>query len=299
MPELPEVETIRQDLSKNIINKKIDKLEIGKVKIVKNDIEEFKKELLEKSFSEIERIGKLLIFVLKSSNEKKYLLIHLKMTGQLIYTDKKNTIAGGHSNSREESMRYRLGGLEKNLPNKFSHVIFSFKDGSRLYFNDMRQFGYLKIVGQDELNLIKARYGIEPLQKNFTWKNFENLFFGKKTNIKAFLLKQEVVAGLGNIYVDEILFASGVLPTRAVSSLSKDELKSIFDNTKKIIKKAIKFRGTTFSDFVDASGEKGNFSKFLKVYGKEKQICSKCKRTKIIKTKVAGRGTRICPRCQN
>ncbi len=299
MPELPEVETVRADLTKKIINKKIDKLEVRKLKIVKNDLKDFNKNLLGKSFSDIERIGKLLIFVIKNPKEKKYLLIHLKMTGQLIYTDKKRTIAGGHSNSRAESIKYRLGGLEENMPNKFSHVIFSFSDKSKLYFNDMRQFGYLKIVNQGELEAIKLKYGIEPLQKNFTWKNFQKLFQGKKTNVKAFLLKQDVIAGLGNIYVDEILFASGVLPTRTASSLDREELKGVFDNTKKIIRKAIKSRGTTFSDYVDSEGKKGNFSSFLKVYGREKELCLACKRTKIVKIRVAGRGTRICPKCQN
>ncbi len=299
MPELPEVETIRNDLSKKILNKKIVKLEVRKVKLVKNTQKIFKSVLLESKFSEIDRIGKLLIFVIKEGRKEKYLLAHLKMTGQFIYVSKDSVIAGGHSNSRAEARKYRLGGLEKDLPNKFSHIIFHFDDASTLYFNDMRQFGYMKIVESEELETIKARYGIEPLQKNFTWKNFKKTFEDRRTNVKAFLLNQNMISGLGNIYVDEILFASGVLPTRNVSALNEEELRAIFENTKKIIRNAIKQRGTTFSDFVDLGGEKGGFSNFLKVYGKEKTICPKCKRTKILKTRVAGRGTRFCPRCQN
>ncbi|MDA3840257.1 MAG: bifunctional DNA-formamidopyrimidine glycosylase/DNA-(apurinic or apyrimidinic site) lyase [Patescibacteria group bacterium] len=299
MPELPEVETIRNDLSEKIVNKKIVKLEVKKVKLVKNTQEVFMSVLLNSKFSYIDRIGKLLIFTIKKGDLEKYLLVHLKMTGQFIYVGKNEVVAGGHSNSREESKKYRLGGLEKDLPNKFSHVIFHFHDGSTLYFNDMRQFGYLKIVDALELKMIKGKYGIEPLQKNFTWKNFQKVCEGKRTNIKAFLLNQHMISGLGNIYVDEILFASGILPTRNVSALNEDELRELFENTKNIIKKAIKQRGTTFSDYVDSKGERGGFANFLKVYGKEKTVCPKCLRTKILKIKVAGRGTRFCPRCQN
>jgi len=299
MPELPEVETIRTDLLKKIVNKKIVKLEVRKVKLVKNTQKAFRGFLIDAKFSYIDRIGKLLIFVVKKNREEKYLLVHLKMTGQFIYVGKKGVVAGGHSNSREEAEKYRLGGLEKNLPNKFSHIIFHFQDDSTLYFNDMRQFGYMKIVEADELEQIKNRYGIEPLQKNFTWKNFQKIFEGKKTNIKAFLLNQNMISGLGNIYVDEVLFASGINPTRNISALTEEELQTIFVNTKKIIKNAIKMRGTTFSDYVDSEGKRGKYSDFLKVYGKEKTVCPKCKQTKIVKIKVASRGTRFCPRCQD
>ena len=299
MPELPEVETIRVDLSDKIVNKKIVKIDVRKVKLVKNTQKVFKGFLLNSKFSYIDRIGKLLIFVVKKGRQEKYLLVHLKMTGQFIFVGKNELVAGGHSNSREEARKYRFGGLEKDLPNKFSHVIFHFQDDSTLYFNDMRQFGYLKIVEADELEYIKSRYGIEPLQKNFTWKNFKKTFKNRRTNIKAFLLNQGMISGLGNIYVDEVLFASDINPTRNISSLNEDELRKIFENSKKIIKNAIKQRGTTFSDYVDSKGERGNYSDFLKAYGKEKTICPKCKQTKIVKIKVAGRGTRFCPRCQN
>ncbi|PLX20570.1 bifunctional DNA-formamidopyrimidine glycosylase/DNA-(apurinic or apyrimidinic site) lyase [Candidatus Parcubacteria bacterium] len=299
MPELPEVETIKNDLSQKVLNKKISKIVIKKPKLVKSSYTNFKKDLLGASFFEIDRIGKLLIFSFRKGKKEKYLLVHLKMTGQFIFVGHNSLVAGGHANSKEESKRYRMGGLEKGLPNKFSHIIFYFGEKEILYFNDMRQFGYMKIVTKDELDIIKNKYGIEPLQKNFTWKNFQKIFQNKKTNIKAFLLKQDVISGLGNIYVDEILFASGVLPTRTVAALSEGELRKVFENTKSIIKKAIKYRGTTFSDYVDSSGKRGNFSDFLKVYGKQKTLCPKCARTEILKIKVAGRGTHFCPYCQN
>ncbi len=155
MPELPEVETIKNDLKKAILNKEIAGVKVGKKKIIKNSISNFKSIIIGNSFKDISRIGKLLIFSLKDS---KYLLVHLKMTGQLIYAGGRGVIQGGHE----------ILGIDKKLPNKYSHVIFIFKDNSTLYFNDMRQFGYLKIVDENELNKIKLNYGIEPLTRNFT-----------------------------------------------------------------------------------------------------------------------------------
>jgi len=296
MPELPEVETIRSDLEEKITGKKITELSVRKPRLIHGSIYSFKKVIIGTSIKSVDRIGKLLIFELKNNF---FLLIHLKMTGQLIYCDKDEVIAGGHANSKKENEVYLKGGRELCSPGKYTHIIFKFNNSSKLFFNDLRQFGYLKIVDKEELDLIKSKYGIEPLQKDFTWKNFKKLIGGRKANIKALILKQDVIAGIGNIYADEVLFAAGILPTRIAASLSEDELKLLFQEIKRIIKKAIKHRGTTFSDYVDSKGEQGNFKNFLKVYGKDKTICSKCRMTKIVKVKIAGRGTRFCPRCQN
>jgi len=148
MPELPEVETIRRGLIANIINKKISGLEIRKSKLVKNNDQVFKSALKNKSIIDIDRIGKLLIFEL--SGNKFLFLIHLKMTGQLIYVDRNIILAGGHSFKQPDI-----------LPNKFSHVIFSFSDGSKLFFNDLRQFGYLRLLKKSELKraILKGNEG--------------------------------------------------------------------------------------------------------------------------------------------
>jgi len=284
MPELPEVETIRRDLSKNILNKNISGVEISKPKMVDGSTLKFKKILIGNRIIRIDRTGKLMIFVLE--NDEKYLLVHMKMTGQLIYVSGKKQVPGGHNFPK-------LG----KLPNKYSHIIISFADKSKLFFNDMRQFGYMKMVDGKGLERVKSNFGIEPLQKDFTLDNFKNAVKGKKTNIKAFLLNQKNIAGIGNIYADEILFNAKIRPNRKVKTLSEKDLRKIYLSSIKIIKKAIEKRGTTFSDYVDGQGNKGNFMNYLKVYGRQGEKCKRC-RSEINKIKISGRGTYYCPVCQ-
>ncbi|MHB8904077.1 MAG: DNA-formamidopyrimidine glycosylase [Patescibacteria group bacterium] len=298
MPEMPEVETIASDLSEKIRSQEIISLELLSPKSVKNTPLFFKKNLLGASFKKISRRGKLLIFAL-SKNEN-FLLIHLKMTGQLIYINKKIQLAGGHSlnnksNQKNGSFSSSVGGA---LPNKHTRVVINFKNGGRLFFNDLRKFGYLKIVTLVELNkILENNYGPEPLTSEFSVKYLEKLFARRNIKIKVLLLDQKLVAGLGNIYVDEALFASEIRPERLASSLHLTEIKKLFLEINVLIKKAIKYRGTTFSDYVDSKGQKGNFSKFLKVYGRKNENCVKCGRP-IIKIKLAGRGTHYCSHCQ-
>lgn len=284
MPELPEVETIRRDLIKQVLNKKIKKVIIKKSRLVKNPDNFFIKNLVGNKIVAIDRIGKLIIFVLQN---KLYLLTHLKMTGQLIYIKKKMRTVGGHS-YKSDPMNY---------PNKYTYVVIEFTDNSNLYFNDMRTFGYMQIVNEKELELIKTKFGIEPLTKNFTFANWEKLFSNKKTNLKALLLNQQLIAGIGNIYADEICFAAKIRPTRQVNKLTKQEIRELFNQTKKIIRQAINQRGTTFNNYVDTLGRKGNFVKHLQVYGRNNDKCKICQTT-IKKIKLAGRGTHFCPQCQ-
>jgi len=279
MPELPEVETIVRDLSKQILGKKITKIEIRLKKIVRSKLDI----LIGQKFLDIERRGKYIFIKIQNGD---YLVIHLRMTGQLIYEDGKQIIAGGHS-ERENNF---------SLPHKHTHFILEFADKSHLYFNDQRQFGYLEIVNLAKKLEYSRRIGIEPLSDEFNLKFFRKIIKSKK-NIKAFLLDQKYIAGIGNIYADEILFDAGVLPTRSVDSLNADEVRKIFLTTRKILKKAIKERGTTFNNYVDANGNKGSFIRLLKVYRREGEQCTRCDAV-IKKTKVAGRGTRYCELCQ-
>ncbi len=285
MPELPEVETVRRDLERYVLGKKIFGIEIGKEKIVKGlGVEEFKRYLKGRSFLKIGRRGKLLIFDLKES--KKTLLVHLKMTGQLIYRFSKGTVGGGHTQKTGK------------LPGKYSHIILKFKDGSELFFNDLRQFGYWKLVSKKELEQILGRFGIEPLTKGFNWKGFKKLILGRKRQVKAFLLDQKMIAGIGNIYADEICFRTGVLPDRRIDSMDEKIIKKLYKEIENVLAEAVDKRGTTISDFVDLSGKSGGYIKKLKVYGREKKKCIVCKKGMIKKVKVAGRGTRFCPICQ-
>ena len=285
MPELPEVQTIIDDLNKVILNKKIKKIDILLSKIVKGTNSSFINILKNNSFQNINRRGKYIIISLDSG---KFLIIHLRMTGQIIYIQKDNLIAGGHSDQNNNF----------NIPNKQTHVIIYFNDQSRLFYNDQRQFGFLEIINQKGLDKIENKLGIEPLSQKFTLNYFKDLLKNKKKNIKAFLLDQKYISGLGNIYVDESLFQAHILPTRSVYSLKEKEIRDLYQAIKRVLKSAIKYRGTTFNNYIDAHGRQGNFICRLKVYGQENQKCVRCKKGIIKKIRVAGRGTRYCPKCQ-
>lgn len=286
MPELPEVETIRRDLIKVLVGKKITGVDIISKSPVKGSAEQFKKTLLGKKIKQIDRIGKLMMLDLSDDN---FLLVHLKMTGQLIYRYDHHIIEGGHNLPVFK---------ENDLPTKYTRVIWKFNDGSKLYFNDMRKFGYLKVVNQKEKEAIAVKYGIEPLAKNFTLANFKKVLDKRKTSIKAVLLNQALVAGIGNIYADEICFEARVRPDRSVAKMSEVEIKKVFTASEVILKKAIKHKGTTFRDYLNAHGGKGNFSDYLRVYQRDGEKCLRCKKGTITKNKISGRSSHYCPVCQ-
>ncbi|MDD4901760.1 MAG: bifunctional DNA-formamidopyrimidine glycosylase/DNA-(apurinic or apyrimidinic site) lyase [Patescibacteria group bacterium] len=289
MPELPEVETIRHDLARKIVGAKISAVEVRDKKL--GEAKNFARVLVGNKIIAAERIGKLLIMRL---NDKNFLLIHLKMTGQLVYEDQEELLAGGHA-FKEGDLLEEIGG---KLPNKYTRFILNFAGGKKLFFNDTRRFGYVKIVDKKELAEIKTRFGIEPLQANFTLANLKKILADKKINIKAALMDQKNIAGIGNIYASEILYVARVKPTRPAGSLKADEIGKIFQASKAVLKNAIKHRGTTFSDYVDTGGKKGNFSKLLKVYERAGEKCQVCGGT-IKNTKIAGRSTYFCPKCQH
>ncbi len=286
MPELPEVETIRRDLSKVLVGKEIIGVEVINKSPIKESVEKFKKSLLNKKVKDIERIGKLMMLDLSDGN---FLLIHLKMTGQLIYRHGHKIIEGGHNLPVFK---------ENDLPTKYTWVVWKFSDGGKLYFNDMRKFGYLKIVDKEAKEKIIAKYGIEPLTKNFTLANFKKALDKRKTSIKAVLLNQALIAGIGNIYADEICFAASIRPDRSVAKMSDAEIKKVFIASETILKKAIAHKGTTFKDYVNAHGGKGNFSDFLKVYQRVGEKCLRCKKGIITSKKITGRSSHYCPVCQ-
>lgn len=268
MPELPEVETIKNDLKKRILKKKIVKVIILNNKILDKSSA---KNIIGKEVKKIERIGKLIIITVG----KKYLLIHLKMTGQLIFSKANNF-----------------------KPDKHTHVIIEFQNKSRLYFRDVRRFGYLKVVNEKELLKEKAKYGAEPLTAEFNLSYLKTILKKRKAPIKSVLMNQKLIAGIGNIYADEILFHSQIKPTRIAGSLKEDEIKNLVKSANEVIRKAIKFRGTSISDFIDTSGTKGKYEKFLRVYGRKAgDKCFRCGEV-IKKIKIAGRTTKYCMNCQ-
>lgn len=287
MPELPEVETIRRGLEENIVGKKITDLTISLPKIVRGSLQNFKDQLIGTSFSSVERRGKLLIFAVADSPSS--MLLHLKMTGQLIYPahQANQTITGGHP----------FPDFNQSVPNKFTHLQFHFADHTTLYYNDLRQFGYAELVDPATKKMRLSKFGLEPLTNSFTFPLWLQLVKNKKTMLKSFLLNQQYVAGIGNIYADEIAFASGLHPIRPLDTLSEADHQLLFQATKQILTNAVSKRGTTFRNYADNEGKKGGYAPYLKVYGREGQTCLRCGGT-IIKEKVAGRGTHFCPDCQ-
>lgn len=286
MPELPEVETIRLGLRRFLLRKQIVAVELKQVKVIRGDLVELHQALHGAQFSDITRRGKLLIFHL--AKKKLYVLIHLKMTGQLIYEKGKTKVAGGHS----------FPSLTDPLPNKYSHLVITFADGGKLFFNDMRRFGYVELAGPERLAKVLATYGPEPLENGFTFAVFAKALGRRAISIKAVLLNQSVLAGIGNIYADESCFQAGIKPGRRVNSLTKNEKRALWLAIKKILKKALKYGGTTFSEYRDAEGKPGNFTRLLKVYGRGGKLCLKCRTTKLTKKKIASRGTVWCATCQ-
>ncbi len=287
MPELPEVETIKRDLQEKIINKKVRDIWVddGFAKKIFPSVRAFLS-LRGKSFRQIKRKAKLLIFEI---GDDLFLLNHLKMTGQLVYREKNGRLlAGGHTMTKID-----------DVPNKFTRVIFRFKDGSKLYFNDLRKFGFFRLVSKKELAIELAKYGIEPVDKEFTF-DFFNSFLDRKKNLrlKTSLLDQKHLAGLGNIYVDESCFAAKIRPTRYAKSLTLAEKKELFKQIKKILEKAITHRGTSVNTYRSADGKRGNFQNFLMVYKRSNELCKRCKKEKIETVKIGGRSTRFCPNCQ-
>lgn len=286
MPELPEVETVRRDLEAKIIGREISAVVVLDKKIVQNQAREFVKKLVNNKFIAAERRGKLLALRLATDG---YLLIHLKMTGQLICQIGGEIIAGGHS----------WPWPEDNFSERFTRVKIELAGGQKICFNDMRRFGYLRIVSAEEKERIfQNNFGIEPLTPNFTWDKFSGLFKKRVISVKALLLDQKIIAGLGNIYVDEVCFAAGVRPTKRANRLTEKERKRLFQRIPPLLALAVKKRGTTFNSFVDADGRKGGFAAFLKVYGREGEKCRTCP-APIRKTRVAGRGTHYCANCQS
>jgi formamidopyrimidine-DNA glycosylase len=286
MPELPEVETVRLQLKHKVLSKTIKNVTAFHMKTVAHD-GSISKKLRGKTIADIQRIGKLMIFSFVSESNL-FLLAHLKMTGQFFFVDAKGeVVGGGHS----------MTAADIKLPTKHTRVAFNFTDGTTLYFNDMRLFGYTKLATAAEVAKAREGFGPEPIDPEFDIDSFVVKIRKRNTPVKAALLDQSFVAGLGNIYVDEALWRAKVRPTRAASTLSKKEATAIAETSRDVMLESIKVGGTTFQHFVDTGGNNGNFTDYLKVFGKQGESCSRCGGT-ILKIRCAGRGTHYCPKCQ-
>lgn len=307
MPELPEVQTIVSELNTKLKGRKIKSVKVLAPKIVgvgfatlspkritsPSTVKNFIKMLTGQRFISVKRRAKLLIFNLSGPLS---MLVHLKMTGQFIFEDKKLRAKTGG----KYRMLNKLNAPFVKLPGKHTHVVFKFVDGSTLYFNDVRKFGYLKLVHDNEINQVRElnEFGPEPLNKNFDYSTFLTAVKNvPRRKIKEVLMDSKIVAGIGNIYSDEILFHAGVRPARTVPSLSDRELKAIYKWIKPVLIQGIKAKGSSVGDFVRTDGSWGQMGKFHFVYGRKGQKCKKCATT-IEAIKIGGRTGSFCPKCQ-
>ncbi len=271
MPELPEVETIKRDLEKVILNKKITDVIIHRASVVKEpELKKFKLLLKNSRCRKIIRRGKLLaIEIITHQKEIYFLCVHLRMTGQLVY----------------------------GVDDPKSRVSFKLSNGFYLCYNDQRTLGELRLVKDIQGLTVVKNMGPEPLGEGFKVSEFIRNISKRTTRIKPLLLDQTFIAGIGNIYAAEALFVSKINPAKKASDLNEQEAKLLFKNIKVILKKAIKCRGSSFSNYRDGHGNKGTFSENFHVYGRKGQACLVCKNP-VQRIKQNGRGTYFCPKCQ-
>jgi formamidopyrimidine-DNA glycosylase len=269
MPELPEVETVRIGLARLLPGRTVQDVTNDTAKGFPNAPEDVRQFLIGASVTDVRRRAKVLLIELSS----KYTLVtHLKMTGQLVFHSSETHFGAGHPSDS----------LVRELPDKSTRVTLTFTDGSKLFFNDQRKFGWMRLMPTVEvpnINFMK-KVGPEPLEADFTWHVLrDRLQRRKKTNIKAALLDQSVIAGVGNIYADESLWGAKLHPTTLVQDVADAK------------------GGSSSHTYVNAEGKKGSYLDFANVFRLEGRPCPRCGTT-IIKTRVAGRGTHICPHCQ-
>lgn len=287
MPELPEVETVRIGLSKFLPGKTVQAVHFDWPKSFPNapsDVEQF---LIGSHIIEVRRRAKVLLIELSSEYT---LVIHLKMTGQLVYRGEHERFGAGHPNES----------LVHDLPDKTTHVHFDFTDGSHLFFNDQRKFGWVRLMPTIEVPNLDffLKVGPEPLSDDFTSTDFiQRLMRRKKSNIKAVLLDQTVIAGIGNIYADEGLWAAKIHPATLVQDVPEAKLRKLYTDLRAVLRLSIEKGGSTDRNYVNAEGKRGSYLTFANVFRREGKPCPRCG-TAIIKTRVAGRGTHTCPHCQ-
>jgi formamidopyrimidine-DNA glycosylase len=274
LPELPEVETIKRTLEERIVGKRIKSIQVLLEKIVLPlNVEQFKIRVEGSTITGLDRRGKYLLVHLSSSC---VLIISLRMTGRLIFVPSGKDI----------------------LINKHTHLVFEFDDGSFLHFNDVRKFGTIHCVPEEKLDNSPeiAKLGPEPLGSEFSETLLKEMLHSKRKKIKQLLLDQTFIAGIGNIYADEILFQAGIHPEALPKSLTSSQVHSLFQAIVSVLNEGVKHRGTTIKDYVDGDGITGNYQDYLKVYGRKGKKCYCGKQIETIK--LGGRTAHFCPGCQ-
>jgi len=293
MPELPEVQTLVNQLNQVLIGKTIDKVLVSRDK---NFIGQ-SSDLIGYQISSITRFAKIILIHLtcekpnsKSSIQTFPLIaVHLKMTGQLIYDNDQKRVAGGHPSQD----------FFATLPNQYTRVIIKFLDKSHLFFNDQRTFGWLKVIrNKFQFNSeFKNLSGIEPFSPDFTWQNLKKRLSSSTRPIKLSILDQAKIVGIGNIYANDGLFLSRISPTRKTNTLTNQEWQKLTQSLRQVLEKSIKLGGTSQANYLHLDGSKGDYQDHFLVYAKVDQLCSVCQKP-IKRIKLGGRGTFYCSHCQ-
>ena len=288
MPELPEVEVVKRSLESKIQNKIIKKVKINDIKLrYKLNIKKIS-QLNNLKIKKIERRSKYLLF---HFDKPIIMLVHLGMTGKFFFINE-------NKKKFKTSFYYNLNEAKDQ---KYDRVIFFLKNRQKFIYNDLRKFGFIKLLSKNKIdkNLHLISLGPEPLSKYYNFNYFKNYIYQRKKTVKDLLMDQKFVSGLGNIYVNEILFSSKVKPTRKIKFLKDNEIKEIIKNTKKILSKSIKLGGASIKDFSSSNGKKGSFQQHFRAYAREGEKCSNidCKE-KITRIIISNRSSFYCLSCQ-
>lgn len=277
MPELPEVETLRRELEREVVGKRVKTVEVHGTRTVRRQSKkEFQTRLEGTKITGVDRRGKYLLLRLDTGD---VLVVHLRMSGRLLRAAGKDPVA------------------------KHTHVIITFSQGGQLRFVDPRTFGELFVVAADRLDEEApelAQLGVDPVDEPMSWTDFARLLVSHPMKLKAFLMDQSLLAGIGNIYSDEILFAAGLRYDRMTDSLSSQEIRRLYRAVVETLHDAIKYGGSTLADeqYVDLHGHPGHYQEHHRVYDRERRPCPRCRRNPILKAKFQGRSTYYCGVCQ-
>lgn len=282
MPELPEVETIRQGIIQKLKGKEIKEIEIRAPKLFIGN----PKDLIRAKIVDARRVAKILEIVLDNNYS---ILIHLKLTGQLVYVPKDREIRsiGGHFQRA----------YNQPLPHAHTHIIYTFSDKSHLYFNDLRKFGWNQVLKSNKVEEILGsdKFGPEPGSKDFTNQYLKNIFLKSAKPIKLVLMDQAKIGGIGNIYANDSLYWAGILPTRPAKTLSEKEISKLKSAIEKVIETGLKTGGSSENTYVDIEGKKGKYMGVASVYSQKQDP----KGHPVKKIQLGGRGTFLCPICQS
>lgn len=270
MPELPEVETIIRGLQQQLIGLKIVRIRVILPKVIREDKERFVSLLKGASVQGIKRRGKIILIALSN---KMTILVHLKLSGQIIYTS------------------------PEKPSSKHTHLIFDLSDGNQLRYIDPRQFGYFLLINNSELSQIRQLTTLGPDPLKISLDDFKERISKRKGRIKSLLLNQSFLAGIGNIYADEILHQAQIHPLEPAQTISIPQIEKLYQSIKEILTEAIKQKGSSIRDYLDSSGQEGGYQKLHQVYQREGKPCFTCQ-TKIARLKIGSRSSYFCPNCQ-